>query len=881
MRLCRMNGEQALDAVSRPGGHLMSPSVSRQIVRFVAQTATALRHVGNGESSTGEEDLALVEVEPALLSLFCAELNSRRIAQGLSEITPDLLAGNRDTILHDYYERCMLQVHPEVRRFIEDELLTESGYRENVALETAQRRLAQRGVPENSLEQLVRQRLLHIEERLHVRRIELTHDVLTDVVRKSRDARQQHEEAEQALAREEQIRQQLRKSRRRMATVIGVMAAVMAVIAGFGLFSYYQWQEAKRLKQVAEAAQREAEEQGALAAANEKRANERAKAAEKLEEMARDYLRNAGSDLHQIAADHPNVGQTYFKFLKDSLVKLDAILEVNPNAKWARQQRAYTLAFCIEHAKKFENRESAIDYARKALEAARKIPEDAESPRTVGVTAGIAADQLNNLQEYDLAMEAVRVALGALERGHAADTADLSPLLGTVLSVEAKIHNGKKEYREAIATYDKAINLHERWLKNEPDDPRRRDDLVAFNIDSASAHLSLKETDLAIQKLEKAKDLRLKLRAENDSIRARNQVAYVFEQLGWAYRVAKNVDKARLAYKNMEMARRSVFITNPGVLPDDFSYDPDASSRNLVNSLTTFGAFEYALGDPEVAAKKFEEAREIAEGLRKRVPDLTNMDLLSSVHVTWGDSLDSRQEWPEAEKHYREALALRETALNGRTDDPLAKGEVAFVLGKLASMFTDQERWEEAVTISERRVQLRREGHQKLKQRESADKLGDALGLLSFHYLFVKQWDKALAAANEASQLEPDAIWIRMNRAHALLLTDHFDEAQKIYLDNAAVPVNGRTFADECRNDYRMLRKAGINDPRMDKIEAQFPPPEERKAEDTPREKPTAIAPKVEQRSGALDEEKGEVESSGKIKRPWEKKDEDSKLKIR
>jgi len=41
-------------------------------------------------------------------------------------------------------------------------------------------------------------RLLRIEERLDVRRVELTHDVLCSVVKASRDLRQEHEALEKA-----------------------------------------------------------------------------------------------------------------------------------------------------------------------------------------------------------------------------------------------------------------------------------------------------------------------------------------------------------------------------------------------------------------------------------------------------------------------------------------------------------------------------------------------------------------------------------------------------------------------------------------------------------------------------------------------------------
>ena len=86
-----------------------------------------------------EEGLAKLEIEPSLLSLVCRELNNRRLALGLPQITADLLAGNRERILQDYYERCVADQPAAVRAFVEDELVTDSGLRENMALERARR----------------------------------------------------------------------------------------------------------------------------------------------------------------------------------------------------------------------------------------------------------------------------------------------------------------------------------------------------------------------------------------------------------------------------------------------------------------------------------------------------------------------------------------------------------------------------------------------------------------------------------------------------------------------------------------------------------------------------------------------------------------------
>ena len=129
MRLARMTGAQALDAVRKPGGALVNEEVAEAIVRFIA----------------GGAELRNAEVEPSLLSLICRELNNTRIAQGRREISVDLLAGSRETILSEFYERALADQPPGVRKFIEDELLTESGFRESLAEERVRKAFAAAG----------------------------------------------------------------------------------------------------------------------------------------------------------------------------------------------------------------------------------------------------------------------------------------------------------------------------------------------------------------------------------------------------------------------------------------------------------------------------------------------------------------------------------------------------------------------------------------------------------------------------------------------------------------------------------------------------------------------------------------------------------------
>ena len=253
MRLAPMTGEQALAAVLKPGGRLVSQEVAESIVRFTA----------------GGSEIRNAEVEPSLLSLICRELNNARIAKGRSEISADLLAGSHDTILAEFYERSLADQPQGVRRFIEDTLLTESGYRESIAEERVRKVFADAGAAPDALAKLVDRRLLRIEERLDVRRVELTHDVLCSVVRASRTLRQEREardEAERRLAAQRERERATRKAlvrARQVAAVCAVLAIGAVASAVFGYVSMKRAQraeaQAQKTQQLAESARGEAE----------------------------------------------------------------------------------------------------------------------------------------------------------------------------------------------------------------------------------------------------------------------------------------------------------------------------------------------------------------------------------------------------------------------------------------------------------------------------------------------------------------------------------------------------------------------------------------------------------------------------------------------
>ncbi|MEO5961641.1 MAG: hypothetical protein ABIZ49_02190 [Opitutaceae bacterium] len=225
LRLKKLSGTQALEIVTRPAPHLLADGVAEKIVEFVA-----------GARGGSAERLAELDVEPPLLSVICRELNDRRRSLGQTQITADLVSGNRREILTNFYERSVADLPAEMRAFIEDRLLTKSGFRDNLALESA---LEISGVTRPLLDTLVARRLLRIEERLGVQRVELTHDVLAEVIRASRDARQQRLAVEEARAHEQRALAAVTARTRKLRWLIAGLATLVVALCLGGLYGLH------------------------------------------------------------------------------------------------------------------------------------------------------------------------------------------------------------------------------------------------------------------------------------------------------------------------------------------------------------------------------------------------------------------------------------------------------------------------------------------------------------------------------------------------------------------------------------------------------------------------------------------------------------------
>jgi len=170
-----MDGQQAFEVITNPIPGLVEESVALKIIRKISGCAHDIH----------KNELADISVETSILSLFCSELFKRMEDHAMTTITDFLVDSTGDNIIEDYYTRTMKLVSYYTARYLEDRLLTKSGFRNTIALEDA----IENGVDKRSIEVLQKRRLIKIEIINGTERIEFTHDILCKVAKEKRDLR--------------------------------------------------------------------------------------------------------------------------------------------------------------------------------------------------------------------------------------------------------------------------------------------------------------------------------------------------------------------------------------------------------------------------------------------------------------------------------------------------------------------------------------------------------------------------------------------------------------------------------------------------------------------------------------------------------------------
>jgi len=624
MRLTRMNGARALEAVANPGRDLITPEVGRQVVRFVAGGRPGQT---DGASAQPENDgLAELEAEPALLCLVCRELNNRRLQEGLAQITADLLAGNRERILQDFYERCLLDQPPAVRAFVEDELVTDSGLRENIALERARRVLTQTGASPAAIDELVRRRLLRLEDRLDIKRVELTHDVLTPVVKKSRVERQQKEAALRAEQGAQESREQARRQRRRFILTFAGMAAALVLVSGFAIVIYLDYRLSQdRLREViqrerAERGEADARRARAEALKDKARAEANQELADKGFEEARATVDELLTEMSQQGlTDVPGLQELRQRFAEKAVARYVLYRARRPDDFAVTQGHARSLTALgtiIGQVGSVDKAVAILEYAIRILEAlAAKQPENKEFRFQLAKTRSALGILYRDLQQNRRARPFLEQSLHDFEVLVGRGPVKLEHSLGIVESLGALggvTRDGDKNM-EARRCYERGLALAQKLYDEHPNDMECLQSLMHFV--GSLAELTkydgnyVKALELDDEFLDLLEFARKRL-PHSPQLLLNRGIGY--EDKSDLLAKLKRPDEASKCYQEAIASYRSAAKENPLVSRYQWA---------LANGLRSWAARLSSRGKFAEAKACYEESCEILDALTQRVDD--------------------------------------------------------------------------------------------------------------------------------------------------------------------------------------------------------------------------------------------------------------------
>ena len=204
LRLEPMTRKAAARAICEAGQHLIEGKGNTATLR------TSVRIIRKVTRAPGRL-AGTATVDPALLSLFCRELNEKRKVSPGKLIDRSLVdSAEASQILKTFYAEAMCDVLPVTRKFVEDTMVL-PGMR--CRWPAAEPNAFAAGVPPADLDTLTRRRILRRDIAGGIARFELTHDVLVDVALESRGNRLDQEklaqERETLAAKTEETRRRL------------------------------------------------------------------------------------------------------------------------------------------------------------------------------------------------------------------------------------------------------------------------------------------------------------------------------------------------------------------------------------------------------------------------------------------------------------------------------------------------------------------------------------------------------------------------------------------------------------------------------------------------------------------------------------------------
>jgi tetratricopeptide (TPR) repeat protein len=422
---------------------------------------------------------------------------------------------------------------------------------------------------------------------------------------------------------------------------------------------------------------------------------------------------------------------------------------------------------------------------------------------------------------------------------------------GTALLGNGDVHAARSSFEQAMGILESGADL-------EAAEPRWQ--LARFAVYKALADAALRDADpdAALVVLTSGLDfVQHRVTVDPNDLAWQTRLAVLRQGIGKLDLTQGRLTDAETQYRESITLWRQL-VSAPSPLP--------GAQRELALALRRLGDLEMKQPNAESALARYDECVRLLE----RLPAATGGD--SSRLGELGLSYDRRGEAfarlgreADALGSYGKAAALFEAAADADPVEPSWQRDAAASLQKLGDLQGKTGRLDEALHAFRRALSLREglavtdpewqkelevayrhvsEFMRPIVGRETealetaeqyvlatsftadlsqAERVGHALGTLSWSALLAGDFSRAKWAGQHAVELAPRLDWVRLNYAHALMMSGEPQQAKQIYLMTGALSAEAaRAWSSQIRDDFAEMKKRRISDGLMTEISTRF-----------------------------------------------------------
>ncbi len=454
---------------------------------------------------------------------------------------------------------------------------------------------------------------------------------------------------------------------------------------------------------------------------------------------------------------------------------------------------------------------------------AQADPGDTQAQRDLSVFDNKLGDALVDQGELDAALKSYRASLAIRERLVAGDPnnalwqRDLAVChgeIGDVLVAQGSLADALSSYRAGLA-------IHQRLAQAAPDNTESQRDLSVSDLKIADALMAQGDLAGALESYRASFAIMTRLAAADPgNAQWQRELSVAYEKIGNALMDQGSLDEALNAYRADLAIMERLAAADPGNA--QWQHDLSVAYEKVGNALVDQGSLDEALN-------AYRADRAIMERLTQADPRNAQWERALSVsYDAIGDVLLNRGDGAQALKSYRASLAIRQRLTRADPDNAEWQRDLWISYNKSGNALVAQGDLDAALTSYRDSAviagRLARADPGNAQSQKELRSLAGNIGALAYRFVLARDFPGALEAADQAISLTPDALWLHMNRAHALMFLGRLDEARALYLRHRGAPnvQDDNPWETVVLEDFAELRKAGLTHPLMHEIEHAF-----------------------------------------------------------